>query len=78
MLDDFSVQEMTGRVRFASIDDLVSTERACVWTLGGLLDNDQFAALRCEAATAMAPFTTSGGQVDFEMPATVLTARKAA
>ena len=39
-----SVVERVGEVRFPSIADLVATERACVWTLGGLLDEEQFAA----------------------------------
>lgn len=26
-------------VRFASIEAMVATERACIWTLGGLLDD---------------------------------------
>ena len=41
-----SVMERVGEVRFPSIADLVATERACVWTLGGLLDDEQFARLR--------------------------------
>ena len=44
---DASVVQRQGTVRFASIDALVSTERACVWTLGGLLDDAQFE--RCGA-----------------------------
>jgi hypothetical protein len=41
-----SVLERVGEVLFPSIADLVATERACVWTLGGLLDDEQFARLR--------------------------------
>lgn len=44
-LSDTSVVERVGEVRFPSIADLVATERACVWTLGGLLDEEQFARL---------------------------------
>jgi SAM-dependent methyltransferase len=36
-----------------SIDALVSTERACAWTLGGLLDDTQFSLLRREAQGAI-------------------------
>ena len=42
---DASVAQHGGTVRFSSIASLVSTERACAWTLGGLLDEDQFARL---------------------------------
>ena len=45
-LRDASVVERVGEVRFPSIADLVATERACVWTLGGLLDEEQFDRLR--------------------------------
>lgn len=76
VLPDFRIDQVSGRARFASVDDLVSAERACVWTLGGLLDDDQFALLRTEAGTVLAPYTTADGRVDFEMPATILTAQK--
>ena len=55
-LADASVKQHQGTVRFASIDALVSTERACVWTLGGLLDDTQFEQLRREARSAFRPF----------------------
>jgi len=62
-------------VRFASIDALVSTERACIWTLGGLLDDAQFAALLREARGALAPFVQPDGSVAFEMPVLIIAAR---
>ena len=63
-------------VRFASIDALVSAERACIWTLGGLLDDAQFERLLREARRALAPFVQRDGSVAFEMPALVIAARK--
>jgi hypothetical protein len=63
-------------VRFQSIAALVSTERACVWTLGGILDEAQFARLLEAAKTALAPFVAADGKVVFDMPALVLTAQK--
>ena len=63
-------------MRFASIDALVSTERACVWTLGGLLDDAQFERLRRDAQSTFAPFVDDGGQVVFDMPALLITAAK--
>ena len=55
-------------MRFASIDALVSTERTCVWTLGGVLSDEQVERLLKEAGTALKPFVT-GGTVGFGMPA---------
>jgi SAM-dependent methyltransferase len=63
-------------VRFASIDALVSTERACIWTLGGLLDDAQFERLLHAARTTLAPFVQADGSVAFEMPALIIAARR--
>jgi len=71
-----SVVQRQGIVRFASIDALVSTERACVWTLGGLLDDTQFERLRREAQGVFLPFVDAGGMVAFAMPALLITAAK--
>jgi ubiquinone/menaquinone biosynthesis C-methylase UbiE len=65
-----------GTVRFHSIEQLVATERACVWTLGGLLDDGQFDRLREEAGESLRPFVTADGTVIFGMPALVVTADK--
>ena len=75
-IDKASVAPHEGTVRFDSIDALVSTERTCVWTLGGLLDDDQFESLRREAQEAFRPFVDAGGKVAFAMPALLLTAQK--
>jgi hypothetical protein len=71
-----SVVQRQGTVRFGSIDALVSTERACVWTLGGLLDDCQFERLRRDAQITFAPFADSGGMVAFQMSALLITAAK--
>ena len=73
---DASVGRREGIVRFASIDALVSTERACVWTLGGLLDDAQFELLRSEARGAFAPFVDDSGRVAFAMPALLIVAAR--
>ncbi|TXL82159.1 methyltransferase domain-containing protein [Vineibacter terrae] len=73
---DAKVREHSGTVRFASIDALASAERACVWTLGGLLDDAQFADLLKHADIALRPYVTADGAVVFDMPALVVTARK--
>ena len=71
-----SVVQRQGTVRFASIDALVSTERACVWTLGGLLDDAQFEELLLEAKRELRPFAAADGSVSFAMPALILTATR--
>lgn len=71
------IARRTGSVRFASIADLVSTERACVWTLGGLLDDAQFERLLQASRRELAAFVRADGRVEFDMPALLVTARKA-
>jgi len=61
-----------GRVRFASIADLVATERACAWTLGGLLDEAQFLRLAEAAEESLRPFVNADGGVEFSMPVLLL------
>jgi hypothetical protein len=48
-----------------------------VWTLGGVLDDEQFARLREEARIALRPFVANDGTLLFDMPALIVTARKA-
>lgn len=73
-----AVSREQGSVRFASIEALVSTERACIWTLGGLLDEAQFAELRRAAPGVLQPFVAADGSVSFATPALVLTASRPA
>ena len=68
------IAQRAGTVRFASIEGLISTERACVWTLGGLLDDAQFERLRAASDVALRPFVGSAGLVEFAMPALVISA----
>jgi hypothetical protein len=56
---------------------MISTERACVWTLGGMLDEDQFARLRAEAEREFRPFVVADGSVAFLMPVLMITATAA-
>jgi ubiquinone/menaquinone biosynthesis C-methylase UbiE len=70
------VARHAGTVRFASIAALISTERACVFTLGGLLEDAQFERLLEEAEQALRPFAGADGKVAFEMPALIVTAAK--
>lgn len=64
------------KVRFESIDALVSTERACAWTLGGVLTDAQFDQLLDASQAALGPFAIEGGAVEFDMPSLVVTAHK--
>lgn len=71
------VRRVEGSVRFDSIEDLVASERACAWTLGGVLDDEQFARLSAAAAESLAPFAGADGRVSFGMPALCVVAEKA-
>jgi SAM-dependent methyltransferase len=75
-LPSAQVMRAEGTVRFGSIAALVATERACVWTLGGLLDDRQFDRLLEEANESLQPFVSVDGDVAFSMPALVITADK--
>jgi SAM-dependent methyltransferase len=75
-LDQATVRRVEGMVRFSSVSALVSAERACAWTLGGLLDEAQFRRLSAAAEESLRPFLEEDGAVAFGMPALVLTANK--
>lgn len=72
-IEGAKVTRHAGTVRFASIDDMISTERACIMTLGGLLNDAQFERLLGECQSALQPFVRADGEVAFEMPALILT-----
>jgi SAM-dependent methyltransferase len=76
-IEDARVVQRNGKVRFKSIDALVSTERACVWTLGGVLTDEQFARLLEASEPALRPFVIDGGTIEFDMPALIISAQKA-
>ena len=65
-----------GRTSPSWLDVLVSTERACVWTLGGILDDEQFARLLDVSRSALKPFTTGREATQFDMPSLIETAQK--
>ena len=75
-IGDARVSRHLGVVDFPSIEALVATERACVWTLGGMLDAEQFARLRAAARPALESFVTAEGRVRFELPALILEAER--
>ena len=71
-----SVASYAEQVCFPSIGALIAAERACVWTLGGLLDDRQFERLLSAAQLSLAPFAGPEGDVRFEMPALVIRAER--
>ena len=71
------IQRHDGMVRFTSIESLVTTERACAWTLGGILGDEQFERLAQAAEESLRPFVGDSGDVAFTMPALIATATKA-
>lgn len=73
---DVVVTTEPGPVTFASIDAMISAEHACVWTLGGLLNDEQFAALRQDARQALQGFVQADGSVAFDCPAHIVTATR--
>jgi ubiquinone/menaquinone biosynthesis C-methylase UbiE len=75
-IEDAEIVRRNAKVRFRSIDALVSTERACVWTLGGVLTDEQFERLVDESEVALRPFVVDGGTVEFDMPSLIIRARK--
>lgn len=67
-----TVERFDGLMRFPSIEALVSAERACAWTLGGLLDEDQFGRLTAAAEESLRPFVAADGALAFDVPSLVL------
>jgi ubiquinone/menaquinone biosynthesis C-methylase UbiE len=63
-----SVIARSAEVCFGSVDDLVSAERACIWTLGGLLDDSQFERLRAQARRELQAVVQADGRVAFDLP----------
>ena len=62
------VNHRHGKVRFKSIDALVSTERACVWTLGGVLTDEQFERLLKESKKTLRPFVNNRARSNSTCP----------
>jgi SAM-dependent methyltransferase len=62
-------------VRFPSLEAMVATERDCVWTLGGLLDDEQFDRLLVQSRRRLQAFVQADGCLAFDMPSLLITAR---
>jgi SAM-dependent methyltransferase len=66
-----------GTARFPSIEAWVRTD-VKGWTLADLIDDDQYRLLLREAETALRPYARPTGEVVFDAPAHIVTARKPA
>ncbi len=75
-LPEVAITRREGEVRFPSPQSLISTERACVWTLGGMLDDAQFDRLERDIDESFAPFRDPDGATSFSMPALLVTTEK--
>lgn len=73
---DAKISRHEGSVQFASVASMISTERACLWTLGGQLDDTSFDRLLYKAEESLHPFVKDNGRIHFTMPALVLTATR--
>ena len=73
-----TVSRHDGHVHFPSVADLVETEHSCIWTLGGLIGDDEAARLREAAEHELRPFVRPDGSITFAMPALIVTATKTA
>ena len=67
------VSRHDGPVRFASIDALLAAERACAWTLGGVLDDGEFERLCVAAPDALRGHVDATGAISFSLPALIVT-----
>lgn len=67
-LEQARIARRDGHVRFASIASLIASEKACTWTLGGMLDDDQFERLLVACEDELRPFVAEDGTVVFDMP----------
>jgi ubiquinone/menaquinone biosynthesis C-methylase UbiE len=70
---DVTVTTSAGTARFPSIEAWVRTD-VKGWTLADLIDDEQYARLQREAATALRPFKNPDGMVAFDAPALIVTA----
>jgi SAM-dependent methyltransferase len=84
LLDLFDAADIAGAqvarykrgVRFKSIGAMVAAEHSCAWTLGGILDDEQFDRLRREAGAALREHVDGSGATHFAMPALIVVAAK--
>ena len=72
-LPGVTIATIAGAAAYPSVDAMIGAERACVWTLGGLLDEEQFRRLKLAAGQALEQFVRPHGSVVFAVPAHVVT-----
>ncbi|WP_290653102.1 methyltransferase domain-containing protein [Aquisalimonas sp.] len=76
-LTEARIERRDESARFASASEFVQAEGACLWTLGGVLDDAQLQRLAADAEESLAPFRAADGTVTVVLPCLVVTARKA-
>ena len=69
---DASIVELDGIARFDSVEAWLRTD-VRAWTLGDLIDDEQFAELLREAPRALADFSDASGRVAFPVRALAAT-----
>ena len=74
-LNGAELTHIVGQAHFPSIQDWVLTDIRG-WTLADKIDDTQFAVLRHEAETALAPFQQTDGSVVFNSPGHIAIIRK--
>lgn len=75
-VDRTRIDTVVGRARFPSIADWVRTD-VRGWTLADRIDDEQFALLAREADAALQHHVEASGQVAFDSPAHIVSARRA-
>lgn len=72
-IQDFSVETITGTVRFSSLEDWIFTDIKG-WTLADVVDEAGYEKFRQAAHTKLAQFVQADGSVVFDAPAHIVTA----
>ena len=70
------IQRRDESARFASAAEFVQAEGSCIWTLGGVLDENQLQRLATDAEESLAPFREPDGTVNVVLPCLVITAMR--
>ena len=74
-ISGLEVETKDGTARFPSVEAWVNMD-VKGWTLGDMIDDDQYALLLSEAQIEMKRFVQSDGSVAFSSPAHILTATR--
>ncbi len=70
------ILRVTGNALFSTPDEFVEAEGACIWSLGGMVSQDQLATLKTEARQSLRAFQSADGTVSVDIPCIIIKARK--